>query len=64
MRKVRCNNEINTNNKKFMMSNSNTDFVKQNFPEEKYSIKVITAKRSINSKNPSSKTRELIIKNY
>jgi site-specific DNA-adenine methylase len=47
-----------------MMSNSNTDFVKQNFPEEKYSIKVITAKRSINSKNPSSKTRELIIKNY
>ena len=59
-----CNNEINTNNTKFMMSNSNTDFVKQNFPEEKYSIKVITAKRSINSKNPSSKTTELIIKNY
>jgi DNA adenine methylase len=59
-----CNNEINTNNKKFMMSNSNTDFVKQHFPEEKYSITVITAKRSINSKNPSSKTSELIIKNY
>ena len=59
-----CNNEINTNNKKFMMSNSNTDFVKHHFPEEKYSIKVITAKRSINSKNPSSKTTELIIKNY
>ena len=59
-----CNNEINTNNTKFMMSNSNTDFVKQNFTEEKYSIKVITAKRSINSKNPGSKTRELIIKNY
>jgi DNA adenine methylase len=51
-------------NKKFMMSNSNTDFVKQNFPEEKYNINVITAKRSINSKNPSSKTTELIIKNY
>lgn len=59
-----CNNEINTNNIKFMMSNSNTDIVKQNFPEEKYSIKAITAKRSINSKNPSSKTTELIIKNY
>jgi len=59
-----CNNEINTNNKKFMMSNSNTDFVKQHFPEEKYSITVISAKRSINSKNPSSKTSELIIKNY
>jgi len=52
------------NHKKFMMSNSNTDFVKQNFPEEKYNIQVITAKRSINSKNPSSKTTELIIKNY
>jgi len=59
-----CNNEINTNNKKFMMSNSNTNFVKQNFPKEKYNIEVITAKRSINSKNPSSKTTELIIKNY
>lgn len=59
-----CNNEINTNNKKFMMSNSNTDFVKQNFTEEKYSIKVITAKRSINSKNPHAKTKEVIIKNY
>jgi DNA adenine methylase len=59
-----CNNEINTNNIKFMMSNSNTNFVKQNFTEEKYIIKVITAKRSINCKNPDSKTTELIIKNY
>ena len=46
------------------MSNSNTDFVKQKFPEEQYNIEIITAKRSINSKNPSSKTTELIIKNY
>ena len=46
------------------MSNSNTDFVKQNFPEEKYNIQFITAKRSINSKNPEAKTTELIIKNY
>ena len=59
-----CNNGLNINNTKFMMSNSNTNFVKQNFPEEKYNIQVITAKRSINSKNPSSKTKELIIKNY
>ena len=46
------------------MSNSNTDLVKQHFPEEKYNVEVVTAKRSINSKNPGSKTRELIIKNY
>ena len=58
-----CNDVLN-HNTKFIMSNSNTDFVKQNFPEEKYKIEVITAKRSINSKNPSSKTTELIIKNY
>ena len=57
-------NELNNNGKKFMMSNSNTDFVKQNFPKEKYNIEYITAKRSINSKNPNSKTIELIITNY
>jgi DNA adenine methylase len=61
-----CNklNNNKLNNNKFMMSNSNTDFVKQKFPEEQYNIEIITAKRSINSKNPSSKTTELIIKNY
>ena len=51
-------------NSKFMMSNSNTTFVKQHFPEEKYNIQPITAKRSINSKNPQAKTTELLIKNY
>lgn len=51
-------------NSKFMMSNSNTGFVKQHFPEEKYNVQSISAKRSINSKNPEAKTTELIIKNY
>jgi DNA adenine methylase len=51
-------------NVKFMMSNSNTDLVKQYFPKEKYKIEMITAKRSINSKTPNSKTTELIITNY
>lgn len=55
-------NELKTS--KFMMSNSNTDFVKQHFPEEKYNVQSISAKRSINSKNPEAKTIELIIKNY
>ena len=49
---------------KWMMSNSNTDFVIGAFPENKYKLKIITAKRSINSKNPESKTTELLITNY
>jgi DNA adenine methylase len=60
--------EINNNkekNIKFMMSNSNTLFVIQNFPEEElYHLEIIDAKRSINSKTPNSKTTELIITNY
>jgi DNA adenine methylase len=59
-----CNELHNNNNNKFMMSNSNTEFVKNNFPEEKYNIQSITTKRSINSKHPNSKTKELLIKNY
>ena len=49
---------------KFMMSNSNVDIVKEYFPNTEYNIDVITAKRSINSKNPSSKTEEVIIRNF
>ena len=49
---------------KFMMSNSNTDLVKEYFINEKFNIKTITAKRSINSKNPGSQTKEIIIQNY
>jgi DNA adenine methylase len=48
----------------FMMSNSNTDLVKEHFSNEKFNIKTITAKRSINSKNPGSQTKEIIIQNY
>jgi DNA adenine methylase len=49
---------------KFMMSNSNTDLVKEYFINGKFNIKTITAKRSINSKNPGSQTKEIIIQNY
>lgn len=58
----RCND--NATKIKFMMSNSNTNTVKQAFLETKYTIQFISAKRSINSKNPESKTTEIIIKNY
>lgn len=47
---------------KFMMSNSNVDFVLQKFIN--YNITTLSARRAINSKNPGSKTTEVIICNY
>ena len=43
----------------FVMSNSNVELVNESF--QGYDKKVIIAKRSINSKNPASKTEEVII---
>jgi len=51
-------------NKKMMLSNSDVSLVRQNFTSEKYSILSILCKRSINSKNPDSKAKEVIIRNY
>jgi DNA adenine methylase len=51
-------------NIKFMMSNSDVELVHNNFTNEKYNTLSIMCKRSINSKNPEAKTREVIIKNY
>lgn len=53
---------LNSKNIKFMMSNSNTDLVKNNFTQ--FTINQILAKRAINSKNPSSKVNELLITNF
>ena len=51
-------------NKKIMLSNADVSLVRENFTNEKYNILSILCKRSINSKNPNSKTKEVIIKNY
>jgi DNA adenine methylase len=51
-------------NIKIMMSNSDTELVYKNFKTEKYKIKTILCKRTINCKNPESKVSEVIIKNY
>ena len=51
-------------NKKMMLSNADVSLVRDNFTNEKYSILSILCKRSINSKNPSAKAKEVIIKNY
>lgn len=57
-------NKLNDENKDFMMSNSDVTLVRENFTSERYNIKSISCKRSINSKNPESKTNEVIITNY
>jgi DNA adenine methylase len=51
-------------NRKIMLSNSDVSLVREKFTNEKYNISSFLCKRSINSKNPESKAKELIIKNY
>lgn len=51
-------------NKKIMLSNADVELVRKNFTNEKYNILSIICKRSINSKNPDAKAKEVIIKNY
>ncbi len=49
---------------KFLMSNADVELVKNNYLDNKYTIITILCKRSINSKNPESKTNEILIKSY
>lgn len=55
---------LTTTNNKMMMSNADVTLVRENFANEKYNIYSILCKRSINSKNPSAKAKEVIITNY
>jgi DNA adenine methylase len=48
---------------KFVMSNADVKLVRDNFGGDKYKTESILCKRAINSKNPESKTSEVIIKN-
>lgn len=48
---------------KFVMSNSNVELVRNSFKEEHYKFDEIIARRAIHSKNPGSKTKEVIIYN-
>jgi DNA adenine methylase len=56
--------ELTETNKKVMLSNADVSLVRENFTNEKYNTVSILCKRSINSKNPESKAKEVIIKNY
>ena len=51
-------------NKKIMLSNADVSLVRENFTGDKYNILSILCKRSINSKNPDAKAKEVIIMNY
>jgi DNA adenine methylase len=51
-------------NIKIIMNNADVSLVRDNFTNDKYNIIEILCKRSINSKNPSAKAKEVIIKNY
>jgi DNA adenine methylase len=51
-------------NKKIMLSNADVSLVRDNFTSEKYKTLSILCKRTINSKNPEAKAKEVIIKNY
>lgn len=56
--------KLTDSSKKMLLSNADVKLVKDNFKSEKYSTISILCKRSINSKNPEAKAKEVIIKNY
>ena len=51
-------------NKKVMLSNADVSLVRESFTDEKYSTLSIWCKRSIHSKTPEAKAKEVIITNY
>ena len=51
-------------NKKILLSNADVDLIRTSFSSSKYNISTILCKRTINSKNPEQKSKEVIIKNY
>jgi hypothetical protein len=54
---------MNTNSVKILMSNADVNLVKETFPSPTYNIKILSCRRAINSKNPESKTNEVLIMN-
>ena len=55
--------DLNTKGCKFAFSNADVQLVKTAFPAPLYTTKTIDCRRAINSKNPESKTKEVLITN-
>ena len=56
--------ELDKKKNKIILSNADVKLVRDNFKDDNYKVQTILCKRTINSKNPESKTNELIIKNF
>ena len=46
---------------RFLLSNADVPFVKAAFPAPRYTTKILSCRRAINSKEPSSRTNEVLI---
>jgi DNA adenine methylase len=57
-------NDIHRSGAKLLMSNADVKLVTDSFPVSDYNTSRIVCRRAINSKNPESKTSEVLIKNY
>lgn len=57
-----CNELVSDFNLSILLSNANVSLVHEYFSNDLFNIEEILCKRSINSKNPGSKTLELLIK--
>lgn len=53
--------ELTDKNVKMLMSNADVSYVKEAFNEEQYSITTISCRRAIHSKEPASRTNEVLI---
>ncbi|AGE56340.1 adenine-specific methyltransferase [Paramecium bursaria Chlorella virus NE-JV-1] len=49
---------------RFLMSNSRATTIVDSFPEDEYDVRVISCRRSINSKNPGATADEVLISNF
>jgi DNA adenine methylase len=60
----RCVHGLTQDERKVLLSNADVTLVREAFASGAYEVTSILCKRSIHSKNPESKAKEVLIKNY